>query len=65
MISDVSNSQYVAASLLKYSIYEFKVAGRTNIGSGLFSEIKEERTMEDGMHFANIMSTSVSIGVKS
>ena len=49
MISGVSNSQYVASGLLKYSMYQFKVAGRTSIGSGLFSEVKEERTMEGGV----------------
>ena len=41
--------QYTANSLLKYRIYEFKVAARTSKGSGVFSAIKEERTMEDGM----------------
>ena len=60
MISGVSNSQYVVTSLLKYSIHEFKVAGRTSIGSGFFSEIEEERTMEDGMQFTNMISISVT-----
>ena len=48
VISGVSINQYVVTGLFKYSIYKFKVAGRTSIGSGLFGEVKEERTMEDG-----------------
>ena len=47
--SGTSNRQYLATSLLKYRIYEFKVAGRTIKGIGVYSGIKEERTMEDGM----------------
>ena len=47
--SGASNRQYLATGLLKYRIYEFKVAGRTIKGSGIFSAIKEERTMEDGI----------------
>ena len=41
--------QYTPNGLLKYKIYEFKVAARTSKGSGVFSSIKEERTMEDSM----------------
>ena len=48
--SGTSNRQYIPTNLLKYRIYEFKVAGRTIKGSGTFSETKEERTMEDGMY---------------
>ena len=49
LISGASNRQYIATGLLKYEIYEFKVAGKTKKGSGVFSGIKEEKTMEDGM----------------
>ena len=49
LISGANNRQCTITGLLKYRIYEFKVAGRTIKGSGVFSEIKEERTMEDGM----------------
>ena len=48
-INGTSNRQHIATGLLKYRLYEFKVAGRTIKGSGVFSEVKEERTMEDGM----------------
>ena len=43
------NTRYIAYNLSKYAAYEFKVAARTSKGRGVFSEIKEERTMEDGM----------------
>ena len=43
----ISERQYTTTGLLKYRIYEFKVAARTSKGSGVFSSIKEERTMED------------------
>ena len=49
LISGTSNRQYIATGLLKYEFYEFKVAGITSKGSGVFSDIKEDRTMEDGM----------------
>ena len=45
--SSLGNRQFVATDLLKYTVYEFKVAGRTSKGTGLFSAIVEERTMED------------------
>ena len=48
-ISGASNRQYLATGLLKYRVYEFKVAGRTIKGSGIFSATREERTMEDGI----------------
>ena len=48
LISGPGNRQYTANGLLKYRMYEFRVAGRTSKGSGRFSEIKEERTKEDG-----------------
>ena len=44
---NVTPRQYTANGLLKYRIYEFKVAARTSKGSGVFSPIKEERTKED------------------
>ena len=50
LISGSSSSHLFANSLLKYRVYEFRVAGRTIKGSGLYSGIKEERTMEDGMY---------------
>ena len=49
--SGASNRQYTATGLLKYRLYEFKVAGRTDKGSGIFSEIKNERTKEDGIQY--------------
>ena len=49
LIGGTSNREYFTTGLLKYRTYEFKVAGRTIKGSGTFSDIKEERTMEDGM----------------
>ena len=61
-ISGAGNRQYIATTLLKYRIYEFKVAGRTIKGSGTFSEIKEERTMEDGMHNTSIFYLSLNFG---
>eukprot|EP00795_Rhopilema_esculentum_P002629 gene2630-826_t len=45
--SSLGNRQFIATGLLKYTVYEFKVAGRTSKGTGLFSAIVEERTMED------------------
>ena len=50
LISGSTSSHFFANGLLKYSVYEFKVAGRTKMGSGLYSGIKEERTMEDGKY---------------
>ena len=41
---------FFAYDLLKYKIYEFKVAARTRKGLGKFSSVVEERTMEDGKH---------------
>ena len=48
LLSGTSNRQLFPDNLLKYRVYEFKVAARTSKGSGPFSPVKEERTMEDG-----------------
>ena len=50
LLSGSSNRQHLADDLLKYRVYEFKVAARTSKGSGPFSPVKEERTKEDGMY---------------
>ena len=50
LLNGIGNRQYLAGDLLKYRVYEFKVAARTSKGSGAFSSIVEERTMEDGKH---------------
>ena len=50
LLSGSSNRQHLADDLLKYRVYEFKVAARTSKGSGAFSSVVEERTMEDGKH---------------
>ena len=49
-----SGRHHIASSLLKYRIYEFRVAARTSKGSGVFSTLKEERTMEDGMDLDDV-----------
>ena len=48
LLNGIGNRLYLAHHLLKYRVYEFKVAARTSKGSGAFSSIVEERTMEDG-----------------
>ena len=58
MISGIGNRHYIANSLLKNTMYEFKVAARTAKGSGEFSGLKEEKTMEDGMNFIRKISAS-------
>ena len=48
IIGSVGNRRSTVTELKKYTIYEFKVAGRTSKGNGVFSAPVEERTMEDG-----------------
>ncbi|XP_065064517.1 neogenin-like [Rhopilema esculentum] len=47
IIGSVGDRGSTVTELKKYTIYEFKVAGRTSKGSGVFSAPVEERTMED------------------
>ena len=58
LISGIGNRQYIAKRLLKNTVYEFKVAARTAKGSGKFSGLKEEKTMEDGMNFTHTVFVS-------
>ena len=55
-----TNRQHLATGLLIYSLYEFKVAGRTIKGSGVFSEVKEGRTMEYGMQLKSYLLNEFS-----
>ena len=48
LINGTQNRLYLAHDLLKYRVYQWKVAARTSKGSGPFSPVVEERTMEDG-----------------
>ncbi len=47
-ITGIGNRQKIVTSLLKYTVYEFQIAGRTSKGSGVYSAVVEERTKEDG-----------------
>ena len=49
ILNGLGNRQFYAQNLREYTYYEFKVAGRTSKGSGVFSAVVEERTKEDGM----------------
>ena len=47
LINGISNRQCYVNNLLKYRVYEFRVAARTIKGSGPFSSVVDERTKED------------------
>ena len=47
IIVDQINKMFLPTDLEEYTTYEFKVAGRTSKGSGVFSTPVEEKTKED------------------
>ena len=49
IINGLGNRIFYARNLKEYTSYEFRVAGRTSKGSGVFSAVVEERTKKDGM----------------
>ena len=62
-MNGTSNRQHLATGLLIYRLYEFKVAGRTIKGSGVFSEVKEGRTMEYGMQLKSYLRKEFLISI--
>ena len=50
LVNDANTTISIVSGLLKYRMYEFKVAARTSKGKGPFGDIIEERTMEDGAY---------------
>ena len=47
IIAGANNKMLLPTDLEEYTTYEFKIAGRTSKGSGVFSGRVEEKTKED------------------